>query len=61
VESNGTVRVAPRFDQASNFAEGLAAEREKEKWGYIDTLGRMVIEAQFDDADSFPRDERPSP
>ena len=33
--------------------EPLAAAQIGEKWGYIDTTGKIVIEPQFKDADVF--------
>ena len=39
------------FDQAGAFSEGLAPVRDDqtEKWGFIDTSGRMAIQPQFDE------------
>ena len=35
------------------FSEGLAAVRQKDKWGYIDREGYFVIPPQFTDAEGF--------
>lgn len=35
------------------FTEGLAPVRIREKMGYIDTTGNLVIEALYDDANNF--------
>ncbi len=42
-----TYVVAPRFDNAGSFSEGLAAVEVAGKWGFIDKSGKLVIEAQF--------------
>jgi hypothetical protein len=41
------------YDAATNFSEGMAAVRVKQKWGYIDLNGKMVIPPQFSDAGPF--------
>lgn len=41
------------FDEAWPFHESLAPVRIKNKWGYIDTCGRMVIKPLFDNATNF--------
>jgi hypothetical protein len=42
-----------KFEAAGDFAlNGLAAVKVGGKWGFIDTLGAMVIEARFDDVDA---------
>jgi len=35
------------------FSEGLAAVKVGDKWGFVDTTGRMAIEPQFDFAAPF--------
>ena len=39
--------------QSVDFREGLAAVKSGGKWGYIDVTGKLVIAAQFDDAEDF--------
>lgn len=39
----GEVVIAPQFNLANNFSEGLAAVLTRDGWGYIDATGRMVI------------------
>lgn len=40
-------------EQAMGFSEGLAPVRIKEKWGFIDKEGKIVINPQFEDVGSF--------
>jgi hypothetical protein len=42
-----------RFEQVSQFGEGLASVRIKGRWGFIDETGAVVIEPRFDMADAF--------
>ena len=51
-EEDKTV-IARRFDDADNFASGLAAVRENGKRGFIDATGTYVIKPTFDEAKSF--------
>ncbi len=53
IDKTGTFVIAPKFDDASPFAEGLAAICIGDKWGYIDKGGKTVIEPQFSLANSF--------
>jgi WG repeat protein len=41
------------YEKIEPFADHRAAVRIKEKWGYINELGKMIIPAQFDWAASF--------
>lgn len=53
LNSVGKIVIQPKFEDASEFSEGLAYVRVNGKYGFIDTAGNMVIEPQFDDAFSF--------
>lgn len=57
VDASGTMVIAPRFDDAQAFSEGLAAVRignpEDGKWGYINASGELVILPQFAGASFF--------
>ncbi len=57
IDKNGKMIIAPQFDEASSFQEGLAkvrvGNRETGKFGYIDKSGNMVIPPRFDFAHSF--------
>ena len=39
--------IAPQFDEAWRFSEGLAAVRKGTQWGFIDRTGAFVIPLQF--------------
>jgi hypothetical protein len=52
VDETGAWVIEPRFNQACDFSEGLAAVGVAEngglKWGYIDETGAWVIQPQFE-------------
>ena len=45
--------IAPQFDEADSFSEGLARVKTGEKWGYVDKQGQWVIQPQLDEAEAF--------
>lgn len=45
--------IAPQYEDAQVFCEGLAAVKKDGKWGYIDTTGQVVIPFQYDQAYHF--------
>ncbi|MHC4561778.1 MAG: WG repeat-containing protein [Planctomycetota bacterium] len=53
VDREGEFVIAPHFDGARSFAEGLAAVKIDDKWGYIDIKGDVVIAPAFDEALPF--------
>lgn len=53
VNSRGAVVIAPRFDGADTFSEGLALVLEKGRFGYIDSRGTFAIPAVFRHARPF--------
>lgn len=55
LDDEGEIQKLHRNYEFTPFSNGLAAvkNKRKEKWGYIDTRGRMVIEAKYDTACSF--------
>ncbi len=53
VDHTGNLVIEPRFHDASDFSEGLAAVRVDWARGYIDTTGRYVIEPQYEKASAF--------
>ena len=54
-DKDGNVIIKPRFFEAADFSEGLAAVKKGKTglWGYIDTAGRNVISARFRQTKSF--------
>jgi hypothetical protein len=50
---SGVERIAPRFEVANPFSEGLAAVRIEGMYGFIDTTGKVVIEPRFQNAGFF--------
>lgn len=53
IDSTGKVVIEPKFHNAGEFSEGLAAARLNGRWGYIDYTGSYVIEPVFDYATAF--------
>lgn len=49
----GKTVVAPQFNVAGPFAEGMAPVQKGDKWGYINSKGKFVVEPKFDDALPF--------
>ena len=50
-DGKGVIAIKPQFDKALDFSEGLAAvmtkENYAEKWGFINTAGKLVIPATY--------------
>lgn len=53
VNSKGEWIIAPEFDKARAFSNGLAPVSNDKKWGFINEKGELVIEMQFRDAEVF--------
>jgi|CZKS01.1.fsa_nt_gi hypothetical protein len=53
IDKSGRVITSQRYEDARNFAEGLAPVRVGGFWGYIDEEGKMSILPRFDTAESF--------
>ena len=49
----GEVAIAPQFDYAADFSEGLAAVQQDGRYGYIDTDGNWVVEPTYTNAGRF--------
>jgi len=47
------VIIAPRFDMALKFSEGMAAVQEGKQWEFINHQGKVVIGPQFTHAKNF--------
>src|SRR3989339_851218 len=48
IDKTGQIIIAPRFDGAEPFAEGLALVKTGEKWGAMDRTGTLVIQPRAD-------------
>lgn len=61
IDHDGKTVIRPRFGEARDFSEGLAAVRTKKStiygrgdtWGYIDRTGQCRIEPVYNEAHSF--------
>ena len=53
INTKGKTAIAPTWDAALSFSEGLAAvgmgNDNDFKWGFIDSTGKVVIEPQYDE------------
>lgn len=49
----GPFEIAPKFDSAEAFSEGLSKVKVAEKFGYINTKGELIIPAAFKSATDF--------
>ncbi len=47
------MRDRPQYQDATDFADGLAAVRRDKVWGYIDSTGKSVIAFRFEKAHPF--------
>lgn len=53
IDQTGEIVIAPQFDDAGQFSEGLAYIQQNNKYGFIDQTGEIVIAPQFEDANNF--------
>ncbi|MEO7423987.1 MAG: WG repeat-containing protein, partial [Fibrobacteria bacterium] len=53
VDAAGKVVIAPRFDGADSFSEGLAVVLDSGRFGYIDSQGTFAIPAVYHHARAF--------
>ncbi|MEO0132353.1 MAG: WG repeat-containing protein [candidate division WOR-3 bacterium] len=53
INDSGEVVIPPKFKNAKDFSEGLAAIKYVMSWGYIDTAGEVVIRCQYEEASDF--------
>ena len=53
IDKSGKTVIAPQFEEAGEFADGLAWIRQGSRSGYINTKGVVVINPQFEVAWSF--------
>lgn len=53
VDTHGRLRIANRYEDASDFHEGLAPVRLLGKWGFIDQSDQIVIQPVYDQPAEF--------
>lgn len=53
VDRAGKTTIAPKYDEASCYRDGLALVEEGNKWGYIDKTGKNVVAPQYNEATTF--------
>jgi hypothetical protein len=61
IDTTGVATIAPRFDEAGPFRDGLAAARLGDRWGFVDPTGAWAIPLRFADAGPFSADARLAP
>lgn len=49
MDRSGALTIAPRYESAAPFSEGLAAVRAGDKWGFINRKGALVIPMRFEE------------
>jgi hypothetical protein len=47
IDRAGQIAIAPQFDEAMPFSEGLAVVQRGNAWGYIDITGQVAIPFRF--------------
>src|SRR5947207_1785967 len=53
IDNRGKTVIAPRFEAALPYSEGLAAVKREGRWGYIDRNGSEVIPIRYRAVQSF--------
>ncbi len=53
IDKSGRVKIAPQFDAAGDFSDGLALVAIADRYGYIDDAGKFAINPQFDQGGNF--------
>src|SRR5258708_30605237 len=53
IDRQGKLAIDQQFDSARPFSNGLAAVKERVKWGFINRRGKYVIDPEFDNAGVF--------
>ena len=53
INTSGNVKIKPKFIKVNPFSENLACVRENGLYGFIDSLGKYIIPAKYDFANSF--------
>ncbi len=53
IDTNGKMVIAPQFEKATIFSEGLAKVQLNGKYGFIDKSGNWVIKPKYDNVSDF--------
>ena len=53
INHEGDIIIAPKYTEANDFTEGLAAVRINGKFGYINSQGDFIIQPIYDSAEPF--------
>ena len=53
IDKQGRMAIAPAFQEAAPFQNGLAAVRQDDLWGYIDAKGAWAIRPAYAEATGF--------
>jgi hypothetical protein len=53
INTMGEFVIAPRYENATAFSEGLAAVQQDDRWGYVDPTGTTVIAPAYRQATEF--------
>ena len=53
VDTNGEMKIEPKYKDARSFSNGLAAVFDGTNWGFINKKGELAIEYQFPDVGYF--------
>lgn len=53
IDETGATVIEPQFDEAREFAAGLAAVRIHDKWGFVDPAGELQVTPLYEAAGDF--------
>ena len=53
INGKGKKVIEPRYTDAHNYSEGLAAVKEADRWGFINGKGEAVIDIQYPEVGDF--------
>lgn len=53
INKSGVHTIPARYDEVSDFHEGLAAVKVKSSWGYVNKAGKVIIHPRFTTAGDF--------
>lgn len=53
IDKSANYVIAPRFEDAKSFSDGLAAAEQDKKWGFLNASGEWAIAPQYDKVKYF--------